>query len=142
MTGHSDPETLRERVRLWPEYADGDLRMAANAMATMEECPHHLVAFHAQQAAETCIKALLLSRLVDFPFTHDLSVLLDKISFPLPDPAMQALGEAISLTPYASATRYPQPNAGVGEGEALRAVDCAARVRETVLAILEPDLKR
>jgi HEPN domain-containing protein len=142
MTGQPDPARLREMVRLWLDHADGDLAIATNALETMEACPHHLVAFHAQQSAEKCIKALLLSRLVDFPFTHDLSVLLDKIKFPLPDPAMRALGEAISLTPYAAATRYPQPNAEVGEQEARRAVDCAARVRETVLGILAPDLKR
>ena len=41
--------------------------------------------FHAQQAAEKAIKALLIQRGVDFPYVHDLARLLDLLQGENPD---------------------------------------------------------
>ena len=39
--------------------------------------PYRLVAYHAQQCAEKCLKAYLVAGLTDFPCTHNIGVLLE-----------------------------------------------------------------
>jgi HEPN domain-containing protein len=53
-----------------------DDRAAAAALLDVEGVSDAIVAFHAQQAVEKSLKAVLASRGVDFPFTHDLAALL------------------------------------------------------------------
>ena len=63
------------------------------------------VCFHAQQAVEKSLKALLTWRGAAYPFTHDLSELVE-----LAIPACPALvpyeDRIISLTPFAVSVRY------------------------------------
>ena len=71
------------------------------------------VGFHAQQAVEKAPKAAIASRGLEFPFTHDLGVLMqlcEDAGFELPTD----LSEADRLTPYAAALRY-----GLGNPEAV-----------------------
>lgn len=80
--------------------------------------------FHAQQAAEKSLKAVLLSRGIQFPFTHSLQALLDL----LPDDlrSRPEMCEAVDLTPYAVITRYPGEYEPVTEDdyrEAIRVAD-------------------
>lgn len=59
----------------WMAHAESDLRMArlgAEDSAVLRE----QVCFHAQQAAEKALKAILLSRNIEFPYTHDIKGLL------------------------------------------------------------------
>lgn len=61
--------------------------------------------FHAQQAAEKALKAVLIRASVAPPKTHDLALLLKLVPArypPLPDPVAVA-----ELTGYAVAARYP-----------------------------------
>jgi HEPN domain-containing protein len=62
--------------------------------------------FDAQQAVERSLKALLISRSAHFPKTHAierLPKLLEEDGLAVPDP----IKDAIDLSPYAVATRYP-----------------------------------
>ena len=62
--------------------------------------------FDAQQAAEKAIKAVLMHRGINFPFTHNLTNLLNLLlreNLQLPDEILQA-GR---LTEYGVETRYP-----------------------------------
>jgi len=100
----------------WLEQAHGDLRLAqvGRQDATI---PLNLVTFHAQQAVEKAIKALLIQQSVDFPKTHDLQDLLDRLStsgVPLP----ADLEEVTALTPYAVQTRYPGFDEPITEAQA------------------------
>ena len=63
------------------------------------------VCFHAQQAAEKSLKALLALENVPYPFHHDLGELagLVKLHQPL-DAALEA--NILTLAPYAVAARY------------------------------------
>ncbi len=62
--------------------------------------------FHAQQAAEKAIKALLIHRRVEFPYVHDLAALLTLLERSgLSIPAEVRAAEA--LTPFAVFARYP-----------------------------------
>jgi HEPN domain-containing protein len=61
--------------------------------------------FHAQQAAEKSLKAVLVHRGIPFPKTHNLRTLLDLLP---KDMAMPAVFEEIAkLTDYVVLGRYP-----------------------------------
>ncbi len=60
--------------REWLRQARVDLRVARLAPADMAREPF---AFHAQQAAEKALKAVLPTRGIRFPFVHDLERLLE-----------------------------------------------------------------
>ena len=59
--------------REWINRAISDLAMAKSRIVTtyLED-----LCFHAQQAAEKAIKAVMILRGIEFPYTHDLSRLL------------------------------------------------------------------
>ena len=57
-------------VRQWIERAEEDLRLANHAMTMKTAVPYRLVAYHAQQCAEKCLKAYLVAGMTDFPYTH------------------------------------------------------------------------
>ena len=71
-----DPAVL-EKVRQWLAYGDEDLCVARHGFSMPEGPPSRVIAFHAQQCAEKHLKAYLVFRGVDFPFTHNLRRLLD-----------------------------------------------------------------
>jgi len=50
---------------------------ARHALTLTSGCPHRLIAYHAQQCAEKYLKAYLVSAGVDFPYTHNISRLLE-----------------------------------------------------------------
>jgi HEPN domain-containing protein len=85
-------------------HADEDLRLAKHAFKLKSSCPYKLIAYHAQQCAEKYLKAYLVFRNIDFPYTYNISHLLELC----PDLAVQAkdLHEAKVLTPYAITARY------------------------------------
>ena len=65
----------RDLVRGWLRKAESDLaavELALNAGLALDTA-----CFHAQQGAEKLLKAYLLARGVEFPFTHNLTRLLD-----------------------------------------------------------------
>jgi HEPN domain-containing protein len=85
--------------------------------------PEHLC-YHAQQAAEKAIKAVLVSRDVDFPWVHALEHLLNlcwEAGVPIP----QSARRAIDLSDYASITRYPGDYEPVTEAEVSHAIAVA-----------------
>jgi len=66
------------KVRQWLAYADEDLRLARHGLTmTIATPPYRLIAHHAQQCAEKCLKAYLVLQGVDFPYTHNVAYLLD-----------------------------------------------------------------
>lgn len=93
---------------------------AAKALNEAEGVSASKSGFNAQQAVEKALKALLAGRGEDFPFTHDIAVLIELCEdqdFQLPDD----LREADRLTPYAAALRYGMGDpAAVTSDEAMR----------------------
>lgn len=89
--------------------------------------------FHAQQAVEKALKAAIASRGLEFPFTHDLGVLMqlcEDAGFELP----ADLAEADRLTPYAAAVRYGLGDPGaVATQDALRWAALAIEWADTEL---------
>jgi HEPN domain-containing protein len=119
-----------EKVKQWLAYAEEDLRFARHGFSLPDSPPHHLIAYHAQQCAEKCLKAYLVFHVIDFPYTHDIAQLLELCS--AHGPWTAELRDAEALTAYAITARYPGEDDEVSEFEARRAVEIAGRVRETV----------
>ena len=130
-------EEILAKVREWATHADDDLRVAQHTLTLPDDCPHHLVAYHAQQCAEKYFKAFLVHRGVDFPFTHNIARLLE-LCPNQPDWA-EKLKDAEELTPFAVTARYPGNDLPVSNEEALRAVEIASRVRTEIRTVLESE---
>jgi HEPN domain-containing protein len=82
-----------------------DDEAAARAMLAVADVTDSIVGFHAQQAVEKALKAVLASRSIDFPFSHNLAVLMqlcEDAGLTLPSP----LTDADRLTPYGLSVRY------------------------------------
>ncbi|MBK5219958.1 MAG: HEPN domain-containing protein [Thermoleophilia bacterium] len=103
---------------------------AANALRDAEGVSASKTGFSAQQAVEKSLKAVLATQDDEFPFTHNLTLLMqlcEDVGHPVPPD----LAEADRLTPYAVAIRYGLANPeSVAPDEAVRwaarAVDWAA----------------
>ena len=114
----------------------GLLDLAAADLATARRLTvpglYHNVCYHAQQAAEKSLKALLLHETKTFPKTHDLSRLVDAIRVPQPTFPDFALESAI-LNEYAVDMRY-EPNVltDVDADEAQAAIAYAETIMERV----------
>lgn len=103
---------------------------AAEALRDAEGVSAAKTGFSAQQAVEKSLKAVLATQEDEFPFTHNLTLLMqlcEDVGHPVPPD----LAEADRLTPYAVAIRYGLANPeSVAPDEAVRwaarAVDWAA----------------
>ena len=112
----------------WLAYAESDLNLARLAR-DREEILQEQVCFHAQQAVEKALKAVLLARRIEFPLTHDIEELLETAEHGgLLVPSEVA--DAGSLTPYAVAVRYPGHSEAITQAD----VDEAIRLAEGVVA--------
>lgn len=123
-----DRETA-EQAGEWLRHAKNDLD-AAGALLSADVFPE-TVAFHAQQAAEKALKAVLLacssSRSVPFPYTHDLADLVSLCvarGLAVPD----EVAGSVVLTEYAVATRYPGPWEELSGNEAEASIALAQAV--------------
>ena len=133
----ADGRPPRESPEDWLRHARSDLEYA-RVGPTRETILPEQVCFHAQQAAEKALKAMLLARGVIFPFTHDIEELLEIArgsDIATPD----GIAAAAALTPFAVETRYPGWSEEVTKEEMERAVRlaeavvawCRERIKET-----------
>ena len=104
----------------WLRYARSDLNLSREKS---EGVLSETLCFHAQQAAEKAIKAVLLAEERSFPYTHDLQQLLDRLPDKVTVPS--SVQEAVELTKYAVLSRYPADLAPVNDEEHRRAVQWA-----------------
>ncbi len=121
---------IRNKARQWLAFAAEDLTLARHALSMGADCPYRLVAYHAQQCAEKSLKAFLVFHRDDFPFTHNISALLERCE-PYANWTTQ-LDRADELTPYAIAVRYPGVYETVTAEQAREAVTIAANVYELI----------
>lgn len=117
----------------WIRRAKGDLALARLPIAgdlVLED-----LCFHAQQAAEKSIKAILTAKRIVFPKTHNLYALFDLLPEGTQLPPENA--RVARLTNYAVATRYPAAEEPVTEEERREAVILAESVLRWAEAILK-----
>lgn len=108
----------------WLRFAESDLEIARidRPPIVMLET----LCFHAQQAAEKAIKAVLITSAIPFPKTHNIRVLLDLLPLNLNIP--DEVQEATILTDYSVMTRYPGAVEPVEEDEYWQAIYLATAV--------------
>lgn len=94
---HKDPSE-------WLRHARSDLSLASLGRGA-DVLPEQ-ICFHAQQAVEKALKAVLIFHEIEFPLTHDLQALMETLVAAV-GPLPPELAEADTLTPYAVETRYP-----------------------------------
>jgi HEPN domain-containing protein len=130
-------EEIRLLVAEWIKKADLDLKAAVRLSAEGEF--RDVVGFHAQQAAEKYLKALLTRHQIEFPKTHVIRRLL--ILLERADPLMAAaLDDANWLSPFGAEIRYPGDLVEMLPGDEVRAGQLAQKVRDAVMAVLDPYL--
>ncbi|MCY3669215.1 MAG: HEPN domain-containing protein [Gemmatimonadetes bacterium] len=122
--------------REWLNRAKSSFAMAKNRVpdAYLED-----LCFGAQQAAEKAIKAVMISRNIDFPYVHDLALLLsilEKDGENVPDEVRRAT----ILTPYAVDIRYPSIEQPVSEQDYRDAIEIAEAVIQWATDRLSPEL--
>ena len=119
-----------EHARLLLAKADEDL-YALEQLCDDPRSPESVLGFHAQQAAEKSIKAVLTSRAIKYTWTHDLGGLIDLLddhNIPAP-PDRDGLP---TLTPFAVEFRYGQLPPEEAESRSLdrpETLDIARRTR-------------
>lgn len=92
--------------------------------------------FECQQAAEKALKGLILSRGGEFPYVHDLDMLmaiLEDAGVVVPKEARRA----VDLTVYAVAGRYPGPARSITAPE----YETAVEIAETIVRWAEATLR-
>jgi HEPN domain-containing protein len=108
----------------WLARAKGDLALARQPLP--EDAFYEDLCFHAQQAAEKAIKAVLIHLKTPFPKTHNLEAVMDLLpdGFPLPP----AIRQSAALTHFATTTRYSFDEPAVTQEEHREAVAMAQTV--------------
>jgi HEPN domain-containing protein len=119
--------------RDWLSHARSDLALAR--ISPPEDVMLEGLCFHAQQAAEKALKALLISYNRDYPRTHNIGTLLDLLPETLTIPT--EVEQAAGLTDYAVMTRYPGDVEPVSMEEYEQAVHIANTVLEWVERLLQ-----
>jgi HEPN domain-containing protein len=117
-----------EYARLWFDKAKSDLLNADNNLAA-DRVPYDTVCFHCQQAAEKLLKGFLVAQGCQYPITHNLFVILDKVVEY--DGFAESLRETLALlNPYAVEVRYP------GD-ELTLTIENAAEARQAAQEVLQ-----
>ncbi len=117
----------------WLRHAWSDLELARTSRKTkilLED-----LCFHAQQATEKALKAVLVFKSVPFLRTHNIRTLMDLLPEDLNLP--EEANRAPILTDYAVLTRYPGDLEPITEEEYLEAI----RIAETVVQWAEKMVK-
>ena len=130
-------EEIRLLVGAWIRKAELDLKTVVRLSAEGEF--RDVVGFHAQQAVEKYLKALLTRYQIEFPKTHVIRRLLILLE-PVESSIAQSLDDANWLSPLGAEIRYPGDRAELLPGEEVRARQLAQRVREAVMDVLGPYL--
>jgi HEPN domain-containing protein len=108
----------------WLDNAIADLAIARIPLPPDALYEH--LCFHAQQAVGKSLKAVLIALGLDFPPTHKIQSLIDRI--PAEIPKHPVLSDAANLTPYAVSTRYPGESEPVTEEEYREALHTAEAI--------------
>jgi HEPN domain-containing protein len=126
----SDPDDWQA----WLAKAANDLLNIENNLRSTA-VPWDTICFHAQQAAEKALKALLVARGEDVPRTHDLSALLGRcaaVGFVVDD----LWDDCAELQPYSVLIRYPGAPFEPEAEEGRLAAEASRRIVDAVTRML------
>ena len=130
----STPEH-REVALLLLSKARADLS-AARLLADDDHQNDGVIGFHAQQAAEKAIKAVLADSEVEIPRTHDLGYLLELVeSSGRPDVEVpQGVEDVVWLNPWAVTMRYDELESPLDRRAALASAEVAVAWADGLMA--------
>jgi len=120
----------------WLRHARSDV--ALSRTATGADVLLEALCFHAQQAAEKALKAVLVAHNLRPPRTHNLRVLVELLPDEVPVPTEAE--EAAALTDYAVMARYPGEHEPVEPAErehATRLAESIVNWAETQVALID-----
>ena len=123
----------------WLRRAKGNLALAKQRKP--KDAFWEDLCFEAQQAVEKAVKAVLRTRGIDFPKTHDIGellALLEQAGQTIP----QNFWTADNLTQYAVETRYPGPAEPVTRNEYRQALTLAGKVVKWAENIILPKQRK
>jgi HEPN domain-containing protein len=109
----------------WMRYAKADLDLARVPLPPLSL--YEQLCFHAQQAVEKSIKAVLVHHEINFPYSHDLQQLIQLLPADVHWPPLFT-ETATPLIVYAIISRYPSALEPVLEDEYLEALKIAEKV--------------
>lgn len=115
----------------WFRKAENDLLVIKNNFSS-KEIPIDACCFHAQQAAEKYLKAYLVSRLVNFPKTHDLQSLAN-LCIKVNHSFNSIIDSSMRLSDFAITPRYPDAFDDLTIEDAVNAQKDAMDIKEFVL---------
>lgn len=122
-----------EEPREWLNRAQSDLLLAK---AKKEGIYLEDLCFHAQQAVEKAVKALMIKHGIEFPYIHDIAglfTLLERAGHNLP----KKVREGEKLTRFAVFTRYP----GIAQPISRKEYNEAIRIARDVVRWVRDQLK-
>ncbi len=130
-------KTQADLVKGWLRKADSDLTNAS--LCIHQEQALDTACFHAQQAAEKCLKAYLAAYAIEFPFVHNLEKLIELCA--QRDTSFFSI-KTISqeLTPYAVELRYDAEFWPALE-TAVQALTAATTIRDFVVERLPEEMR-
>jgi HEPN domain-containing protein len=119
----SDPEVL-DVLRQWLRFAEEDLQTARTLLG--QGGVPRTSCFHAQQAAEKAMKAIFVYSQVEYPYSHDLDSLRDRL--PEGWEVKEKFPDLAGLTAWAVQARYPGEEIEASRQDAEDAVEQAGNV--------------
>ena len=123
----------RDHALLLLRKANNDLIAAQATLRTGQALD--TVCFHAQQAAEKSLKAILALYVVEYPWRHDMSELL-ALARPRVPEVEPFEGPILRMTPYAVTVRYDEEFEPTLD-EATEALEIAQRFHQLSSAVVQ-----
>lgn len=129
----NEPEHIQEAMR-WLVYAREDLQTAKLILDHPTIAYRHVCGL-SQQATEKALKAALIFLQIEFPRTHDLDVLRNRI--PSDWSLKQSNPDLAVLTEWAVESRYPGDWPEANKSDAESAFNQASQILQTILTDFE-----
>ncbi len=129
----SEDRNPSEESLTWLTYAQEDWRAAKVLLKTEKDLTKQ-ICYHSQQTAEKALKASLIFLQIEFPFTHNLDTLRNRL--PKEWKCVQDYPELSTLTDWAVDGRYPGGAKEPSEKESKEAF----RQASGILASIRKDL--
>ncbi len=126
-------EVRQEFVQEWVGKANTDLKAAEYLLPEPEFV--EVTCFHAQQAVEKFLKAILAQKEIEIPKTHNLKALLDLTGLSETETGVK-LDEMRVLNAYSVKARYPLGKPMLNMDDAKEAVEIANKVHDAICIIL------
>jgi HEPN domain-containing protein len=130
----SHDSVVKKLVGEWIAKAEEDYRLV-EYLCSGQAAFWNATGYHAQQAAEKYLKALLVHQQVVFPKTHDIDLLIEIASSKDPELCEQ-LPDVSELAPYGVQTRYPGNHEPISADDAAMAFAIVSKLRTTILGHL------